>query len=260
MAGAGDRTEGVEQLTRGGALLGQYSRYDATPPAAELFEVKADLDVVVDAILTDLAGWNLTTTDEALAAKLVDRGALPTRHFSMMTIDITRQGESLADAAEAGPLHEYGISPLTVESQLPREVIDLVRSAYPPGHPDEELGSDGDILRELGRALAGDRLGPLMDMSALVFDGDRPIGLVMVNRVPGAPPIGGPWITDLCRDPDRRYAGLGRAILVRTLDLARSAGEVGVSLAVTEGNPARRLYESLGFGLVATTQKVRLPG
>jgi ribosomal protein S18 acetylase RimI-like enzyme len=242
---------------RGGEVLGLYNRYDADPPSAELFEAMADLDVVASAILTDLRGWNLTTTDEALASVLVERGALPTRHFSLMTVDV--------DAREARPpdvesMGAYDVRPLRVDSEIPRAVIDLVRSAYPPGHPDEELGSDDDIVRDIRRALDGDRLGALMDMSALVFDGDRPVGLVMVNRVPGTPPTGGPWVTDLCRDPDGRYAGLGRALLVRVLHLAGAAGESSVSLAVTEGNSARRLYESLGFRLVATTRKVRLPG
>jgi len=254
---AGDRVRRVEKLTRGSDLLGEYNRYDANPPTAELFEVRADRDLVVEAILTDLAGWNLTTTDETLASALVERGALPTRHFSLMTVDVTPQ-KVWPDGVVS--MDGYDIRPLRVDSEIPREVIGLVRSAYPPGHPDEELGSDDDIVRDIRRALDGDRLGALMDMSALVFDTDRLVGLVMVNRVPGVPPTGGPWITDLCRDPDRRYAGLGRALLVRALLLARAAGESSVSLAVTEGNSARRLYESLGFRLVATTRKVHLPG
>jgi ribosomal protein S18 acetylase RimI-like enzyme len=253
---AADRVQRVEQLTRGNAVLGQFNRYDADPPSAELFEAKADLDVVASAILTDLAGWNLTTTDEALASELVERGALPTRHFSLMTVDVVAQEKWQEDVTT----DRFDLRPLTVDTEIPRAIIGLVRSAYPPGHPDEELGSDDDIVRDIRRALDGDRLGVLMDMSALAFDGDRPVGLVMVNRVPGAPPTGGPWVTDLCRDPDRRYAGLGRALLIRVLHLAQAAGESSVSLAVTEGNPARRLYESLGFRWVATTRKVRLPG
>ena len=257
MDGDGDRGQRVEQLTRGSELLGQFNRYDADPPSAELFEATADLGRVVDAILTDLAGWNLTTTDDALASALIECGALSTRHFSLMTVDLASQGEPIGDIVT---LDVYDVRPLMIDSEIPRDIIGLVRSAYPPGHPDEELGSDDDIVRDIRRALDGDRLGALMDMSALVFDGDRPVGLVMVNRVPGAAPTGGPWVTDLFRDPDRRYAGLGRALLVRALILCRESGESSVSLAVTEGNPARRLYESLGFGLVATTRKLRLPG
>ena len=99
-----------------------------------------------------------------------------------------------------------------------------------------------------------------MEASALVFDGERAVGLVLVNRVVGDPPAGGPWVTDLCRLHEPKYAGLGRALLVRALAVCRDAGERSVSLAVTEGNTARRLYDLLGFGVVATTRKVRLPG
>ncbi|MCZ3389510.1 MAG: GNAT family N-acetyltransferase [Actinomycetia bacterium] len=257
MDGADDRVQPAEQLMRGSDLLGQYNRYESDPPSAELFVVKADLDLVLEAIMIDLVGWNLTTTDDALASALVERGALPTRHFSLMTVDVAAQDWQ---SSESVPMDAYDIRLLTAESEVPREVIGLVRSAYPPGHPDEELGSDDDIVRDIRRALDGRRLGALMQMSALAFDGERLVGLIMVNRVPGVSPTGGPWVTDLCRDPDLRYAGLGRALLVRALGLCQGAGESSVSLAVTEGNSARRLYESLGFTLVATTRKVRLPG
>ena len=246
-----------EQLLHDGTPIGRFHRYAADPPSAELFEVLGDLDSAVPHILAHLAGWNLTTTDDALASALVDRGALPTRHFSLMTVSLDARDWGAEDNSA---LDGYDVQPLDVTSQIPPGAVDLVRSAYPEGHPDEELGSDEDILRDLQNALAGLRLGSLMDASALVFDGERAVGLVLVNRVVGDPPVGGPWVTDLCRLHEPRYAGLGRALLIRALAVCRAAGEQSVSLAVTEGNSARRLYESLGFTLVATTRKVRLPG
>ena len=136
-------------------------------------------------------------------------------------------------------------SPWTRRRRSRRASSSLVRSAYPEGHPDEELGSDDDIVRDLQHALVGDRLGPLMDASALVFDGERAVGLVLVNRVVGDPPVGGPWVTDICRDsrPAVRRAGTGAA-RPRPGRLSRRRASESVSLAVTEGNPARRLYES----------------
>jgi ribosomal protein S18 acetylase RimI-like enzyme len=217
----------------------------------------ADLDTVVDGVLTQLAGWNLTTADESLASELVERGAFPVRHFSLMSIPLA----DLDDHEQTDDLTtSYDVRPLRPESQIPPEVVSLVRAAYPAGHPDEELGSDDDIVRDIQHALDGARLGTLMDQSALVYDSDRLVALVLVNRVPGGPPTGGPWVTDICRDPDPRYAGLGRDLLLQVLLSCRRAGESAVSLAVTEGNPARRLYTSLGFSLVATTRKVRIPG
>ena len=38
------------------------------------------------------------------------------------------------------------------------------------------------------------------------------------------------------------------------------AGEEALSLAVTDGNPARRLYEKLGFVTAMSVTKLSLPG
>lgn len=57
------------------------------------------------------------------------------------------------------------------------------------------------------------------------------------------------YIPDISIDPDYRRRGLGRYLLVRSLqDLLRSDKQLtGISLDVTLENPARFLYESLGF-------------
>ncbi|MFV0451726.1 MAG: GNAT family N-acetyltransferase [Propioniciclava sp.] len=44
-----------------------------------------------------------------------------------------------------------------------------------------------------------------------------------------------------------RSAGLGRELLSIALEATRRRGDAAVSLSVEEGNPARRLYESVGF-------------
>ncbi len=256
MDASGGAAPAVRELRQGADLLGRYHRFDAEPPVAELFEPAGDLGRVVDAILSDLAGWSLTTTDDALAEALVGRGAVPTRHFALMSRDLRTWAPTQEDAAMPPWLDIRHFGP---SDEVPRGVIELVRAAYPPGHPDVELGGDDDIVHDIRRAQGGDRLGPLMDMSALVFDQERLVGLVLVNRVPGEPPVGGPWITDVCRDPDRRYAGLGRSLLTGVIRACVEGGEPALSLAVTEGNPARLVYESLGFSVVAVTRKVRIP-
>lgn len=246
------------ELTRAGEVLGRYHRFDAEPPVAELFEPEGHLDLVVDAVFTDLAGWSLTTTHEDLAEALVHRGAIPARHFSLMSVDL--RSSHLAHESAGEELAEFlDVRPLRPDVAIPPEVVTLVRTAYPLGHPDEERGTDDDIVRDIRRALSGGRLGPLMDQSAFFFDGDRVAAMLLVNRVPGSPPLGGPWLTDVCRDPDPRYSGLGRSMLLRLMRLLHTDGEHALSLAVTEGNSARSLYESLGFSVVATTRKVHVP-
>ncbi len=62
----------------------------------------------------------------------------------------------------------------------------------------------------------------------------------------------------------RRLAGIGRRLLVDLIDASDSQGYEALSLSVREANPARRLYESVGFVPVETHGSswtmVRYPG
>ena len=48
----------------------------------------------------------------------------------------------------------------------------------------------------------------------------------------------------------RRREGIGRRLLVDLIDASVAQGYSSISLSVREDNPARRLYESVGFVLV----------
>lgn len=63
----------------------------------------------------------------------------------------------------------------------------------------------------------------------------------------------GPWVTEVFRHPDRSPRGLGSLMLSAVLSRAAADGLTEIGLAVTEGNPARRVYETLGFRLVGTS-------
>lgn len=45
----------------------------------------------------------------------------------------------------------------------------------------------------------------------------------------------------------RRHEGIGRLLLVALIEASEAQGHRALSLTVNHGNPARRLYESLGF-------------
>ena len=45
----------------------------------------------------------------------------------------------------------------------------------------------------------------------------------------------------------RRHKGIGRRLLVDLINVSDSQGYPALSLSVAEANPARRLYESMGF-------------
>lgn len=56
-----------------------------------------------------------------------------------------------------------------------------------------------------------------------------------------------------------RYAGAGAALLRRALWLATQAKLPALSLVVSDGNPARRVYERLGFRHVGSSRTLELP-
>jgi ribosomal protein S18 acetylase RimI-like enzyme len=60
-------------------------------------------------------------------------------------------------------------------------------------------------------------------------------------------------LTDIEILPECRGCGLGTAIIRAALTEARRRG-LPVALQVLKGNPARRLYERLGFCVVEETQ------
>ena len=268
-----------DQLIVDGRLIGRFHRYEATPPSAEHFLVAVSASDAADAVVEHLPGWNVTTEDDDLAQALMARDAASSRHYSVLTLAVASSSDSSGLAAGSEPGGSPGAlagalagglaggewdalqtAPLHPDSEVTSQLVELIRRAYPLGHPDEEIGSDDDITGDLRRALNGSRLGPLMPQSCVVLDAGRPVALALVNRVTGVPPTGGPWLTDICRDPDPKYRGLGRALLVEVINGCRSDDESALSLAVTEGNPARQMYDDLGFQWVTTTRKLRLPG
>ena len=77
--------------------------------------------------------------------------------------------------------------------------------------------------------------------------GANPIGLLKVTRAADE------WhVHQIQIHPSRQGHGIGEAVLRELLtDAARE--HVPVSLSVLHGNPARRLYERLGFSVAAET-------
>lgn len=81
----------------------------------------------------------------------------------------------------------------------------------------------------------------------IICEGTESVGLLKLSRV-----IDGWYVHQIQVLPAHQGKGIGKAVLGAVLDEAAREG-VSVSLSVLHGNPARRLYERLGFGLVAET-------
>ncbi|WP_105132121.1 GNAT family N-acetyltransferase [Burkholderia sp. BE12] len=91
------------------------------------------------------------------------------------------------------------------------------------------------------------RIRANFDDAMIVCEGADAIGLLKVTRAAGE------WhVHQIQILPTRQGQGIGEAVLRALLtDAARE--RVPVSLSVLHGNPARRLYERLGFRVVSDT-------
>lgn len=219
----------------------------ASPPA-----------LVCDAVMAAMAGWRITVDDARLAAALASRGAEVGRAARMMTLE-----------AERGVLPRPGVGkatswPLKFRiTPIDRPAADLVPSllaATPPGHPDHLAGQPQEqrCLAELESVLAGEYAGPLIpSASALLVDHDDDVLGAILVTLWGDSKL--PFVVHLFRTPGRAAAGGGRALLGHASAAVAAAGGLSLSLLVTEGNTAIKLYEEVGFVTRRRTQNLRVP-
>ncbi|MFZ5822960.1 MAG: GNAT family N-acetyltransferase [Bacillota bacterium] len=88
---------------------------------------------------------------------------------------------------------------------------------------------------------------PGADHGVILHDG-RPVGRLIVDRTGSEM-----HLIDLALLPAHRNAGLG-AVLIRLLQAEAAEKARPIRLQVMKGNPARRLYERLGFGLAGESE------
>ena len=219
-------------------VLSYLRRENAGLPWADRVEVLGA--GAADLVLREMSGW-VATGPRSLAEELVARGARLIRSAHRMTCDLSsrRLPEDWKSLPTASPLR---FEPLT------RPVDDLVaawRAAYPPGHPDyRDEYEDTAVVRNRFEALVvGTSCGPLSPLSAVISDGGSVVAGLLINHFPGEVPWGGLLITELFRHPAYPLTGMFGA----------------VGLVVTDGNPARRLYERHGFEVFESPVTVGIP-
>jgi len=214
------------------------------------------VDEAVATAVAQLAGWRLTTDDELFAQALVTAGATLNRRALIM-------GCPLGAGSHPQPIEGFSLAsvPTTsdIEPWLP--VLPSWQAAFPPGHPDHLDMSDPATAVQFFMALVdGTQMGPLHRSSCLVMDDD---GLaragIIVNVRPGEPPWGGPWISDIWRDPSLRGQGMGPRLIDRAKAQLVEDGFSDLTLAVTATNDAARTYEREGFTLVMDSRILQLP-
>ncbi len=218
-------------------------------PIADLLEREpgVSVDEAAAAILADLRGTKIAG-DEALGRALIAAGGTKLRHGHLYSYDFRRK--TPAKTWEVPP----GVR-LTDVDRPAADLVDAMRAAYPPSHPDHGFVSD-DEEAELEAVIADEQYGPLLAGSGLaVTDAGAVVGALLIGTFPGGdPPAYGPWVIDVFRTPG--YRGVGRALLARALALADYDT---LGLIVTDGNDAaQRLYEALGFDLVSSAIVVQI--
>jgi ribosomal protein S18 acetylase RimI-like enzyme len=164
--------------------------------------------------------------------------------------------------ARRGPSDD-GLQPLRLTRDW-RQVLALIELAF------------GDALDvEARRALHSMRLPPLLAPLIALIDqlslpgeglmpgfvwreGGRVVGTASVRRIY---PYGHGWlISNVAVHPDWQGRGIGRALMVNSLDYARDYGGAWAVLQVRERNAvARRLYESLGFRSIGKVTRLQKP-
>ena len=175
-------------------------------------------------------------------ARLADGGRVE-RHFERMELDLTRP---LVDAPTPSG---FAITPATVDRVGAYAWV--VCAAYGAGHPDHQPEDDDPVAAAevIASCMAGDDPGPWIEASSFQAVGPDG-GMAGVLLASECSPGGGtprPWISELAVDPWWTGRGVGPALVVAAAEHLTARGDTVLGLAVTVGNPARLLYERLGF-------------
>ncbi len=208
------------------------------------------LEEVAEIAIRRLRGYVVETTPP-LGDLLLAGGATLRRRSTLMTCD---------PAAPRAPLRvPDGVLIGPAAGCPPRDLLDAYIAAFPPSHPDHHAGVDRDGHLELLRSLMeGEVIGPLLACARTAAAGGRMVGAALIMDMSGSPPLDGPWVGELFRHP-QAPPGTGAAMLVAALDRAAADGLPRVGLRVSTDNPARRLYDRLGFTTTRSSVAVLVP-
>ena len=198
----------------------------------------------------ELAGLRIKSNDEEAARALIGAGCTLVRAAT----DMHRGFDEPIPAAS--PAGGWTIVPHDWDDDL---AVALAAAYARPDHPDRADGIDRvSRLRSLTEGKNG--LIVLPGATGRLKDpGGRSMGQVFtVGPVPwGSAPTA--WVLDLSVGPDGQGRGFGAALLAYAMSGIRQAGLTVVGLTVTDGNPARRLYDRMGFRPVLRHFEVRAP-
>ncbi len=235
----------VDLVTVDGVVVGVASiDHDARPlPRAVLTRHPGcDAQLLADLIARTFTGHRLVMQDPELAAALLAAGAELVRASRLMVRDTS-------------PITHRPVPPgfaLRPIQDRPDEYAAFYVKAYPPEHLDHDPTEVDPILAAatIARYLAGTEIGPLIRTASAEArtSADVCVAAVFISEMAADDEFeGGPWITEVFVDPAWQGHGIGAALIAHAVAQLAAEQRATLGLAVTEGNPARRLYEALGF-------------
>ena len=204
-------------------------------------------------------GMRVSTADEELTAALVGEGGT-----------VARRGTQLSyDAGAAPPPREWldrserdGVR-LADYRPIDEEIASAWMAAYPPTHPDHDaaLLDVADAVADLRTVRTGTVTGLFSeDASALALGpSGEVLGGIMVTLMRPNPYWDGPWVPDLFVRPDAQRRGIGERLVRYAVAAVAASGEKGLALSVTDGNPARLVYDRVGFVPGISVTSITIP-
>ena len=189
------------------------------------------------------------TEDGDEAARLLQEGHCLRRLAHDMATSLASFSGLPATAAPPGLLlHEIDRKALT-------DIVAAAASATPASHVDSATWANMD-RHQYWTSLLGEDERPLERAASRLLrldDGLIVGGIVVTVKKAVAWWPGGAWISEIFVVPAHQRRGLGRLLLTNGLRAAAAAGHGAAGLTVSEGNPAKRLYERFGFQAVHST-------
>ena len=219
---------------------------DAVPRAIALSEVL--LDTLPGPVASASVGFTGLTTEQedAVTTHLARRpGSTVIRRYAMERALRSRDGEGLPpvpDALALVPVREVTL-----------EALSLLDQRAFRGTTDELLiGSELDEYRRVLSALLGGALGRFLDdASRALYRAEPPtlVGAILACEKSARRAV----FQDFMVDPDLRGRGYGEYLMRWSMRALWALGYERVRLWVSASNqPARRLYDSVGFAITHT--------
>ncbi len=190
------------------------------------------------------------THDGAEAARLLAGGGRLRRLAHDMAADLRATRIAAPHATPPGLV----LGPLDAD---PTSIADAAAAATMPGHVDHGIWLRVDRGEYWRRLLDGDGpCGPVLPAaSRLAIDADGAVaGVVVVTEMPATTWWDGdPWIPEIFVVSSFQGRGIGGRLLEHAVGSCARAGSERLGLTVSEGNPARHLYERFGFEAFRST-------